>query len=757
MRKYVEFLEKFRWFIAIGIPIIVFALAFNLKNLQMDGSYRIWFAEDSKTLTDYDNFRSTFGNDDALVITFQDKDGIFNKKALQSVENITKALWKMKYIARVDSITNYQYVHSNPNEPDDIVVEDFIKNIDKATPEYLANRKEIAINDPLVVDGFISTDGTTTMISARLTPKVNDDSDKSIEIMKLIEKILAPEIERTGYKYWLNGGPPLNHAFVTIGMADMIFIPIILIASIILLFLLFRRVSGALIPIGVVTFTFLTVLAIQVLLGYKLNNFTINLPLFIVAIGIADAVHVYSIWILHRQEGDENFIAVEHSLRKNFLPIFLTSLTTTIGFATLTISEVIPVLTLGIATASGAILAFIISVIWMPSVLLILKKEFKSEIIEKIKEKKPLGYGKFIVKHDKQIAIITTVIFSLLAIGLTKVKIDSNTIRYFDESVEIRKSTEFTSDNLTGPMAYEIVVDSKEEGGIKDPTFLKTVELFYKDFQKTYPDVRHLNSLLDTIKRFNKVVNNSEEIPDNRNLIAQYLLLYSLSLPQGMEINDKMDIKEQRLRVTARVNIVDTSKDLEMIDYVSEWWKQTPYSASVQGQTAMFAHMQKDVTNTLVYSLSIAILLVSLVMLLIFKRFKILWVFVLPNILPVILVIGLMGWIGITIDIGVAIAGAIIIGVAVDDTIHFLVKYFDARKRGLSMEETFDEVLRYAGKAILFTTIILSIAFSLFAFSTFTPNQNFGVVTAFALIIAFVVDLVLLPALLSIADKKQLY
>lgn len=757
MRKYVEFLEKFRWFIAIGIPIIVFALAFNLKNLQMDGSYRIWFAEDSKTLTDYDNFRSTFGNDDALVITFQDKDGIFNKKALQSVENITKALWKMKYIARVDSITNYQYVHSNPNEPDDIVVEDFIKNIDKATPEYLANRKEIAINDPLVVDGFISTDGTTTMISARLTPKVNDDSDKSIEIMKLIEKILAPEIERTGYKYWLNGGPPLNHAFVTIGMADMIFIPIILIASIILLFLLFRRVSGALIPIGVVTFTFLTVLAIQVLLGYKLNNFTINLPLFIVAIGIADAVHVYSIWILHRQEGDENFIAVENSLRKNFLPIFLTSLTTTIGFATLTISEVIPVLTLGIATASGAILAFIISVIWMPSVLLILKKEFKSEIIEKIKEKKPLGYGKFIVKHDKQIAIITTVIFSLLAIGLTKVKIDSNTIRYFDESVEIRKSTEFTSDNLTGPMAYEIVVDSKEEGGIKDPTFLKTVELFYKDFQKTYPDVRHLNSLLDTIKRFNKVVNNSEEIPDNRNLIAQYLLLYSLSLPQGMEINDKMDIKEQRLRVTARVNIVDTSKDLEMIDYVSEWWKQTPYSASVQGQTAMFAHMQKDVTNTLVYSLSIAILLVSLVMLLIFKRFKILWVFVLPNILPVILVIGLMGWIGITIDIGVAIAGAIIIGVAVDDTIHFLVKYFDARKRGLSMEETFDEVLRYAGKAILFTTIILSIAFSLFAFSTFTPNQNFGVVTAFALIIAFVVDLVLLPALLSIADKKQLY
>jgi predicted RND superfamily exporter protein len=754
MKKYIDFLQKFRWFIAIGLPVIVFALAFNLKHLQMDGSYRIWFGEESKILTDYDKFRSTFGNDDSLIITFQDKEGIFNKKALQSVDNITQALWKMKYVARVDSITNYQYIHNNPDEPDDIVVEDFIKDISNASSEYLANRKEIATSDPLVVDGFISRDGTTTMISARLTPKVNDDSDKSMEIMTLIDNILAPEIERTGYKYWLNGGPPLNHAFVTIGMSDMIFIPIILIASMILLFLLFRRISGALIPIGVVTFTFLTVLAIQVLLGYKLNNFTINLPVFIVAIGIADAVHVYTIWLLHKREGVDNILAVEQSLKKNFLPIFLTSLTTTIGFATLTISEVIPVFTLGVATASGAILAFIISIIWMPSVLLLLKKEYKVEHIKKIEKKKSMGYGSFIVKNDKKIALVTTVIFVFLTIGIFNVKIDSNTIRYFDKSVEIRQSAEFIMENITGPMAYEIIVDSQEPNGIKNPDFLKTVELFYKDFQTTYPDVKHLNSLMDTIKIFNKVVNNRDEIPNNQNLIAQYLLLFSLSLPQGMEINDKMDIKEQKLRITARVNIVDTSTDLEMINYVSDWWGNTPYRASVQGQTAMFAYMQKDVTNTLIYSLSLAIFLVSLIMLLIFKRFKILWVFILPNILPVILVIGLMGWIGITIDIGVAIAGAIIIGVAVDDTIHFLVKYFEARKEGLSMEDTFDEILRYAGKAILFTTIILSVAFSLFAFSAFTPNQNFGIVTAFALIIALVIDLLLLPALLSIVEGE---
>lgn len=758
MKKYVDFLQKFRWFIVIGVPILVLALASNLKNMEIDGSYRIWFGEDSKILTDYDNFRKTFGNDDGVTFVFQDKEGIFNKKALASIDRITQELWRTKYIARVDSLTNYQYVYANPEDPDDIIVEDFIQEIETATPEYLAERKAIAITDPLVVNAFVSADGTTTMISARLTPKVNDQSDKSLEIMDYLDKIVEEETAKTGYKYWVNGGPALNKAFVVIGTTDaMTFTPLVLIASFILLLLLFRRLSGALVPLGIVVLTFITVLSVQVMLGYKLNNFTANLPVFVVAIGIADAVHVYMVWLLHKREGDETHFAVSKSLEKNFLPIFLTSVTTAIGFGTLTISEVIPILTLGIATASGAVLAFVISVVWMPAVLLLLKKPVQQNIAQEEKQKRPLiaGYGKFIVQNNKKIIVFTSLIFTVLALGILQIKVDSNTIRYFDEEVEIRKTAEFTMENLTGPMAYEIVVDSGEKDGIKDPAFMKTVERFYADFKAEYAEVRHLTSLVDTVRRFNKVVNNKDELPDNRELIAQYLLLYSMSLPQGMEINDKMDIDERKLRVTGYMNIVDTSKDLEMIAYIEDWWKETAYTARLEGQTYMFAHMQKDVTNTLIYSLSLAIVLVSIMMVAIFRRFKLLWVFILPNVLPVVLVVGLMGWIGITIDIGVAIAGAIIIGVAVDDTIHFLVKYFDARKRGLSMEDTFDEVLRYAGQAILFTTIILSVAFSMFAFSDFSPNQNFGIVTSSALVLAFVVDLLLLPALLSMVDKKK--
>jgi len=192
-----------------------------------------------------------------------------------------------------------------------------------------------------------------------------------------------------------------------------------------------------------------------------------------------------------------------------------------------------------------------------------------------------------------------------------------------------------------------------------------------------------------------------------------------------------------------------------MIEWIEDWWKVTPYSVELNGQTIMFAYMQRDVTDTLIESITLAVILISLIMLLIFKRVKMLPVFIIPNILPIALVVGVMGYLGIDIDMGVAIAGAIIIGVAVDDTIHFMVKYIEARKRGDSLEDALKYVMSYAGGAIIFTTIVLSLAFLVFIFSEFNPNYHFGIVTTSALIIAAIVDLVALPSFLVLVDNRK--
>jgi predicted RND superfamily exporter protein len=340
-------------------------------------------------------------------------------------------------------------------------------------------------------------------------------------------------------------------------------------------------------------------------------------------------------------------------------------------------------------------------------------------------------------------------------LGIYSLKVDSNSIKYFTKDTVVRSGANFVEKNLTGSMRYEIIIDSKTKEGIKNPQFLKTVVAFEKALKDRFESVRFTTSIKDIIKRMQKVLNPTakEEIPNDRKLIAQYLLLYSMSLPQGMEINDKIDTKERYLRLSINTNIVDTSKDLEMIAWIKDYFKNhTQYSADVQGQTAIFAYMQESVTHTLLLSISMTLIIVAITMLIIFRNIKMLWIFLLPNIAPILFVGGVMGYLGINIDIGVAISASVILGIAVDDTIHFFSKYFDAiQQRGF--EESIDYVLSHSGNAMIITTFILSITFALFGVSSFVPNVNFAIVTVVALNMALVFDLVLVPALLSLVGR----
>ena len=758
MRRYINMIIKFRWTIVLLIPLVTILLAFQLKNIAFDGSYRVWFDKDSQVIKEYDHFKQVFGNDNMLIISFYDENGIMNKKALRVIDRLTNKLWETHFISRVDSLTNYQYIHASLEDKDEILVEDFINNISELTPEVLKEKEKIALNEDMLKNRIISADGKTTMIVARITPKAGSVKGAVQMLDKDINQYISEE-KKSGYTFHLAGGPILNMTFATLGQHDaLIFTPIILLIVMILLWLIFKRISGVFVSLAIVIFTFIIVLSMQVLLGFKLNNFTANMPVFIVAIGIADAMHIYWIYLIGRQKGLDNHEAIYYTLDKNMIAILFTSLTTAVGFASLGISVITPIKTLGIATAMAAILAFVLSVVFVPAMLAILNPKIK------VKETKTgvnnqsvfaIRYASFVIEHDKKILFFSIFSFLIMAWGLTYLRVDSNTVRYFTEDVPFRKTVHFIEDKLTGPMSYEIVIDSQKKDGIKNPTFMNTVEAFERDFKSEYSDVRHTSSLVDVVKKFSEVMTGEKVIPDTQNLIAQYLLLYSFSLPQGMEINDKMDIDEQYLRLTASMNIVDTSLDLEMISWVEDWWNKTNYSAKVNGQTAMFAHMQHDVTQTLIQSILLAIFIVTLMMMIIFKSIKMLPLFIIPNVLPIILVMGVMGWLGIHIDIGVAISGAIIIGVAVDDTIHFLVKYKEAREKGYDFLHAMTYVMQYAGVSIIFTTVILSTAFMIFSFSQFNPNVHFGIVTSIALVIAVLVDLLLLPAMLSLYDGEQ--
>ena len=419
LKQFIEQVIRFRWFVVIIIPLITVAMMSQLKHLEFEGSYRIWFGESSPILKEYDDFRQVFGNDDAITITFRDEKGVFNPEALGVIERITAKLWQTHYIARVDSLTGFQYVHSNPKYPDEVIVEDLIENPASLSAAALEAKKKIALSEDLIVGRLVSKDAKTTMIVGRMTPKSGDDPEVSFRLKAAVEEIIRPEIEQYGYHFYLNGGPVINSAFITIAQHDMaLFTPLVLLIAMVLLWLVFRRPSAMLLSISVVVFTFLIVLSVQVMLGYKLNNFTANMPVFVIAIGIADAMHLLLIYLTGRRKGMENREAIHYSVHKNFLAILFTSLTTAVGFASLAISPVIPIKTLGIATANAALLAFVLTILFIPAMLAILNPKVKKLQEQSSKSSRfATAYAAFVIRRDKQILQVTLLLLSDLVWG----------------------------------------------------------------------------------------------------------------------------------------------------------------------------------------------------------------------------------------------------------------------------------------------------------------------------------------------------
>ena len=745
MQKYIDFLDRFKYLIIVGVTITVALLSLSLKNLAYEGSYKIWFDKESSIMKNYEVFRSRFSGDDTFIVAFKDEQGIFTQKAVDTILRLTKEFKKIEGVRKVDSLSNYQYISS---EDDDIIVEDFLYG-----DENLTQKKKIALHDNLILKQLISKDGKTTMLALSLAENSGSDEAVNIAVFKKLQTLLKEESQKSGYRFYITGIPAVTASLVTISQGDaMLLMPLAVVVVILFLFFIFRTVLGVLIPSIVVVFTFLTVLSIQMLLGYKLNNFTVNIPSFVTAIAIADAMHLYLAWVYYKLKGKNTKEALIIALNSNLVPMALTSFTTAVGFATLGISVIEPISTLGIAITTGAVLAFVLTITIVPAIILTLSAEYKVKAVKIINLAHTEGYGAFIKRHDKKIVLLFSVAMMFALYGLTQLKVDSNSIKYFTKDTLVRSGADFVEKNLTGSMRYEIVLDSGKKEGAKEPEFLESIVVFEEKFREHFKNVRFTTSLKDIVQRMQKVVNpNAKNIlPKDKNLVAQYLLLYSMSLPQGMELNDKIDTQERYLRLTINSNIVDTSKDIEMINWVKNYFTiKTIYTADVQGQTAIFAYMQSSVTDTLILSISMTLAIVAFTMLLIFRNIKMLWLFLIPNIAPIIFVGGVMGYLGISVDIGVAISAAVILGIAVDDTIHFFSKYFESIK-SRNFEQSIDYILSHSGNAMILTTLILSFTFAIFGVSSFVPNVNFAIVTVSALNIALLFDLVLLPALLSL-------
>ncbi len=753
---------KYRWLIVLLTPLLIILLfTANLKKAGFETDWKIWFDKDSKVMQNFEHFKKTFGSDDRLMITLYSEDGIFQKEILKSIQAMTEELWQTKSIARVDSITNYQYAHVSSEDPDEIIVEDFLEDIDSLSTEELQRKKEISTTDVQTKNLLISQDGKAAVIVARMVYSETIQQQDYIDLYNDSNAIIE-KYKLEGVEYHSVGVPAFTNAFMNAIKGNIsTFLPALLLVVIVLLLLIFRNIWGLILPMSVVFLTILCVAGFSFGLGYKLNTITSMFPIFIIAVGIADSIHIFWVWLHKRQEGFSNVDSIVYSMDKNLVPAFITSLTTFVGFLSLGISKIIPLQAFGIVVAGGAVVAFLLSVVFLPALLSVINPKIKEQKHKSDKAKAwTKKYTNFVVRYDKQIIILMLLFIVISVIGFKDASVDTDFMKQFSQKTEIRKSAEFVQDHIGGTVSIEIIVDSKEKTGINKPDFMKSADLFKKEFNEHFEQVRHVNSITDIVKKYHKLMHGDKEefykIPDSKELISQYMLLYSLSLPRGMGINDMMDVDSRYLRLTAMINVTSELKKLEMYNWTKKWWKDHgSYSATVEGLTMISGHMRTELTNTMIKSISLALVFVTLIFWFAFKSKFYMAVSTLPNIAPLLITIGITGWLGINVDLGMAIVFVVIIGVAIDDTVHFISKYKTALENGKNVKEAIEESLLISGNAIVTTTIILVFGFGTFLFSDFALYFNFGLMSALALFLAMVLDLLLLPAILSFLDKRE--
>lgn len=753
---------RFKWLTLLIVALVTFGVVSGARFLYFNDDYRIFFSSDFPPMVEYDKVQDIYTKVDNVFITIKPRSGVFDREFLQSLEVLTEDLWQISYSNRVDSLTNHQHTHA---EGDDLIVGSLIEDVQNMSDEALAYAKTIALKEPSLVGRIISPNGEVTAINITINiPK----EDAAIGVAKVASAVKARmqqyEQDYPNAEVHLSGIIMLNNAFAESAVADLItLLPLLIIVILLVMALLVRTISGGFATALVVLLSVLFGYGAAGWLGIYLSGPAMLGLYMILTLAVADCVHVLSSFYYEmRRHGADKISAMQESLKVNVMPVFLTSLTTAIGFLTLNLSDVGPFRDLGNIVAAGVIGAFFFSVLLLPALMMMLPVRTKAT--SRMDKKNTMEtLANFVIRHARALLFTTTAV-SLAFIALLPLNVlNDEFTKYFHGSTAIRQATDFSDREIGGSGIFELSLDTTVANGINNPDFLKEVDKLTQWLRKQ-PEVRNVSSLSDIVKRLNLAMNQNKRdfytVPDNKELAAQYLLLYELSLPYGLDLNNQINVDKSATRVVITTTSLDSEANINFEKRVQNWLDAniTTFSAKPVGTTLMFSYIgQINIVISLI-SASVALVLISLVLIVALRSWKYGLISLVPNLLPAGIAFGiwfvLKGQIGIANSIVVSMA----LGIIVDDTVHFLSKYLYAKRhKGLSTEDAIRYAFRSVGRALWITTVAIVGGFIIMMQSTYLPNAEMSALTCITIVVALIVDFFLLPPLLIYcnADSRR--
>ncbi|MDN2665263.1 MMPL family transporter [Vibrio sp. 14N.309.X.WAT.E.F5] len=749
------------------VLLVVFSIimlsAFGAKNLYFRGDYNIFFEGTNKQLMAFDEIQTTFAKTDNLAIVIAPEDGnVFTPETLTLIQNLTVDSWQIPYSSRVDSLANYQHTEA---VEDDLLVEDLLYEEYEHTPERIAKVKQIALNEPLLKNALVSASGDVTIVNVTVQLPEVDKTAEVQEVIAAINTMIAKyQADSPNVEFHKAGIIAMNNAFMMSAQEDSsTLVPLMLLVVLVFLTFMLRSFFSVVATLVVIISSIVATMGLSGWAGMFLSTATVNVPTLVLTLAVADCVHVIVTMRQAMQRGMEKARAIQYSIKLNAMPILITSVTTAIGFLMMNMSDSPVLRDFGNLSALGVIIACFLSVTMLPALLKLLPvKTLPANEAAQNKVTFMDKLGDFVVTNRKALLPISTLVIVGAAALIPLNKVNDESVKYFDTSSEFRQAADFMEETVSGMTTISIAVKTNESQAIADPVFLQAIGDF-TDWLRVQPETDHVATLSDVYMRLNKNMHGDDDsyyqLPLNRELAAQYLLLYEMSLPYGLDLNNQINVDKSSIKMVLTVDNLGSLELVELEERIYSWFAANApqYEVVASSPSLMFAHIGETNMASMLSTLPITLVLISGLMIFALRSVRLGVISLVPNIAPAIIGFGLWALISGEINLGLSVVVTLTLGIVVDDAVHFLSKYQRARLEGKSAEEAVRYAFHTVGRALWITTVVLVAGFSVLAMSSFRLNSDMGLLSAIVIFIALVVDFILLPSLLMIFDKQTHY
>lgn len=751
-----------RWpIVLLGIASVV-AAGYGGQFLGFSNNYRYFFSEDNPQYKAFTEIQNVYSKRDSLIFVIRPHDGnVFTQKTLGAVRWLTDESWKLPFVIRADSIANYQHTEATA---DDLAVADLVKDASILDQAGLERVRNIAVNEPLLKDRIIAPDGHATGVAMTMVMPDKSPVEASVA-MKAARGLLAqfqtryPEIEIR-----LSGSVALSNAFGEATQADITtLVPLMYLVVALTSLVLLRSFSAMACVMIVLTMATVAAMGLAGWLHMTLTPPSALAPVIILTLAIAESVHVIHNFLHEMRLGRTRFEAVIESTRVNFGAITLTSVTNAIGFLSLNAADAPPFRDLGNIVTLGVLTTWVYALIFLPALLAILPIRTRVNTVGDEGGGFMRFLANFVIILRIPLAVLLSGVTIYLGLQIPKIELNDQFVNWFDRSVEFRRDTDFMLEHLTGIYTVDYSIKSGEPNGVTDPAFLQKIEDF-ANWTRKQPNVLHVVTITDIMKRLNKNLNADDpafyRLPEERQLAAQYLLLYEMSLPLGLDLNDQINVDKSATRVTITLKGVVSAVDTRAFKANADAWiaANIPTSKGTEGASpaVMFSFIAQRNIDANLFGTGWAMLAISICLIVPFRSVRLGLISLIPNFVPIIMTFGVWYFLVGRLGMASSVVTATSLGIVVDSTIHILSKYIRGRRElGYTPEDSVRYAFSTVGPSLWILTVALILGFLVLSLSPFEVNRAMGLLTAICIAFAIIADFFLLPPLLMFVDQRR--